>query len=474
VSNSWANSGIDLHLEVAGKGVRAGLEQALREAIRSGRLAAGERLPATRVLAGDLGLSRNTVAAAYSQLVAEGWLSARRGSGTVVAAQAAAGRSVPAAAVERSSPRHDLRAGTPDLASFPRSAWLAAARRALATSPSSDLGYGDPRGLPELRHALAAYLARARGVHATPDRVVVCSGFAHGLTLLCSVLRGRGAKRVATEAFGHASFRETITRAGLAATTIGVDGEGAVVDELVREDAVVLTPAHQFPLGSALAAGRRTACVAWARERGALVVEDDYDGEFRYDRQPVGALQALAPDDVVYCGTASKSLAPGLRLGWLVLPALLVDEVAEVRRLTGGPSALDQLVLAELIESGGYDRHVRRARHAYRRRRDRLVAALGSPVSGVAAGMHVLVELTEPESAVVERAARASLLVEGLSEYAAPGAEHGPALVVGYGTPPEHDFGAAVAALRRALGRARAAPERRRRSGTRAPRRASR
>ena len=196
----------------------------------------------------------------------------------------------------------------------PRSGWLAAARRALAASPASALGYGDPRGLPELRQALAGYLARARGVHASADRIVVCSGFAHGLTLLCSALRAGGARCVATEAFGHASFRETIERAGLRATTIDVDEQGAVVGDLGGEDAVVLTPAHQFPLGVALAPSRRTGCVAWARDHGALVVEDDYDGEFRYDRQPVGALQALAPDHVVYCGTASKSLAPGLRL----------------------------------------------------------------------------------------------------------------------------------------------------------------
>lgn len=470
MTDSWANSGVDLHVELAGTRLRAGIEEALREAIRSGRLAAGERLPPTRALAGDLGVSRNTVAAAYSQLVAEGWLSARRGSGTVVAAHVGAVETSRVSAPEVVQPRHDLRAGTPDLASFPRTGWLAAARRALATSPASSLGYGDPRGSPELRRALASYLARARGVQANADRIVVCSGFAHGLTLLCAVLRTRGAKRIGAEAFGHTSFRETIARAGLRGTTIGVDDRGAVIEELTTEDAVVLTPAHQFPLGSALAASRRTACVAWARERGALVVEDDYDGEFRYDRQPVGALQALAPDHVAYCGTASKSLAPGLRLGWLVLPGALVDEVAEARRLTGGPSALDQLVLAELIESGAYDRHVRRARHAYRKRRDHLVDAVRAPTSGVAAGMHVLVELDEPETAVVERAARAGLLVEGLSEYAAPGAAHAPALVVGYGTPPEHAFAAAVAVLARQLrGRAGGARSSRRRSGSRAP-----
>jgi GntR family transcriptional regulator/MocR family aminotransferase len=443
---TWATSGVDLLVDVGGTRVRAGLEEALRDAVRSGRLAAGTRLPSSRALAVDLGLSRNTVAAAYGQLVAEGWLTAAQGSGTRVAATAQP--AAPAAQPGREARmRFDLRAGTPDVASFPRAGWLAAVRRVLAQAPAASLGYGDPRGALPAREALAAYLARARGVHADPGRVVLCAGFTDGLDVLCRTLRGT----VAVEAFGHRLHRDLIAARGLRLAPIAVDGRGADVSALRRAGAALLTPAHQFPLGVALAAERRTQAVAW----GGLVIEDDYDGEFRYDRQPVGALQALAPERVVYAGTASKSLAPGLRLGWLVLPERLVEPVVEARRLSGGPSVLEQLTLAELIRSGAYDRHVRRARLAYRRRRDKLVAALPAHTraTGIVAGQHVVVELPAglAEEDVVARAAARGLLVQGLSEYAWGGVEHPPALVVGYGTPPEHAYDAALVALRTIL-----------------------
>jgi GntR family transcriptional regulator / MocR family aminotransferase len=445
---TWATSGVDLLVDVRGTRVRAGLEEALREAVRSGRLVAGTRLPSSRALAADLGISRNTVAAAYGQLVAEGWLAAAQGSGTRVATTVQP--PAPAAEPAREPRVHfDLRAGTPDVASFPRAGWLAAVRRALAEMPAASLGYGDPRGTRTAREMLAAYLARSRGVHADPGRIVLCAGFTDGLDLLCRTLRGT----VAVEAFGHRLHRELIAARGLRLQAVAVDLRGADVATLGRAGAALLTPAHQFPLGVALAAERRSQAVAW----GGLVIEDDYDGEFRYDRQPVGALQALAPERVVYAGTASKSLAPGLRLGWLVLPERLLEPVVEARRLSGGPSALEQLTLAELIRSGAYDRHVRRARLAYRRRRDKLVAALPAHTraTGIVAGQHVVVELPPglAEEEVVTRAAERGLLVQGLSEYACEGVEHPAALVVGYGTPPEHAFDAALAALRRTLTR---------------------
>ena len=455
---SWAISGVDVHLELEGTRVRAGLESALREAVRTGRLQAGSRLPSSRSLAADLGLARNTVAAAYAQLVAEGWLTARQGSGTLVADRPASVEA-PAASPEATERRvrYDLRAGSPDVAAFPRTGWLAAARRALAVAPADALGY-EHAGVAELREALAEYLARARGVHASPERIVVCSGFAQGLMLLCAALRAGGATSVATEAFGHRAHREAIAAAGLRSPAVRVDGGGAVVDEFRDADALLLTPAHQFPLGPALVADRRTLAVDWARASGGLIVEDDYDGEFRYDRLPVGAMQALAPEHVVYAGTASKSLAPGVRLGWLVLPARLVAAVVEARRLAGGPSAIEQLTLAELIRSGAYDRHVRRARLVYRRRRDRLVAALARSVpavtvTGIAAGLHAVVELPagSSEDELVTRARARGLAVEGLGTYRATGT-HPPALVVGYGTPPEHAFSGAVARLCATLG----------------------
>lgn len=453
--NPWATSGIDLHLDPTGPRVRAGLEAALRDAVRTGRLPAGMRLPSSRTFAVDLGVARNTVAEAYGQLVAEGWLVARQGSGTQVADRTSLveGASTPPDAVDR--PRYDLRPGSPDISAFPRAGWLAAARRALTAAPAEAFGYTDPRGLGELRQVLAGYLARTRGVWASPDRIVICSGFTQGLGLLCQVLAARGARTLAMEAYGLSDHRQIATTSGLGIATVPVDGHGAAVDELGDADAVLLTPAHQFPLGAALAPGRRTRAVGWAAETARLVIEDDYDGEFRYDRQPLGAVQALAPEHVVYAGTASKSLAPGLRLGWLVLPARLVDEVAAAKsHADRNTSSLDQLTLAEFIGSGGYDRHVRRSRLAYRRRRDRFVAAVQrhapqARITGIAAGMNALLELPggQKEADTVTRAAHHGLALEGLGVYTAVADRHSAALVVGYGTPPEHAFTGAIARL---------------------------
>jgi GntR family transcriptional regulator / MocR family aminotransferase len=442
--------------------VRAGLEQALRDAVRTARLAPGVRLPSSRALAHDLGIARNTVADAYGQLVAEGWLVARQGSGTRVADRAPLVEQASSSPVaEQPPPRFDLRPGAPDLAAFPRAAWLAAARRALSAASDHALGYGDPRGRPELREALVAYLARARAVRVTPDRLVVCSGYTQGLSVLCEALRGRGATTLAMESHVLRDYREIVAARGLRLAPMTVDDEGAVVAEAGDADAMLLTPTHQFPLGAPLAPQRRTDAVRWAVEHRRLVVEDDYDGEFRYDRQPVGAMQGLAPEQVVYAGTASKTLAPGVRLGWLALPADLVDDVVEAKTLADRHSStFDQLTLAQLIASGAYDRHVRRARLAYRRRRDRLVAALARDaphvrVTGIAAGLHALVELPEDadEEELIARAAqRHGLALAGLAPYRAAGAHaRGPALVVGYATPPEHAFTAAVARLVAAL-----------------------
>ena len=458
MSDSWAISSLDLHLDLAGSQVRAGLEAALRKAVRGGPLLPGTRLPSSRALATDLGIARNTVADCYAQLVAEGWLAARQGSGTWVAERvpappASAGPPPPAVARQA---RYDLRTGVPDVAAFPRQAWLAASRKALAAAPARALSYTDPRGLPELRTALAGYLARARGVAVTPDRVVVCAGFAQGLELLCEALRARGATTLAAEALGHQRHWRIAERSGLAVTAVPVDQNGATIGDLDGADALLLTPTHQFPLGVPLAPARRRRAADWASAAGAVIIEDDYDGELRYDRPAVGALQALAPEHVVYAGTASKSLAPGLRLGWLVLPAGLLDEVVAVKAAAWLSSSLDQLTLAEFIASGGYDRQVRRVRLAYRRRRDRLVAALHASapavrVTGLAAGLHVVLRPPQGprEDALVGRAARHGLAVEGLSSYAMPGHDDGggPALVVGYATPPGHAYSTAVARL---------------------------
>ncbi|MFF3427332.1 PLP-dependent aminotransferase family protein [Streptomyces sp. NPDC002602] len=465
MTESWATFGADLHLDLsAGRGLRAGLTEALREAARSGRLAPGTRLPSSRSLAVDLGIARNTVAEAYGELVAEGWLTARHGSGTRVAARAVPRRPARAARVRppaRRGPAYSFVPGSPDLGGFPRTAWSAAARKALAAAPNDAFGYAaDARGRIELREALADYLARARGVDTDPDRIVLCAGFVHGLTLLARVLRARRVREVAVEGWSLDVHRDLLTGAGLRTRPLWLDGAGARTEDLTAASgAVLLTPAHQFPTGVALTPGRRAAAVDWARTTGGLILEDDYDGEFRYDRQPVGALQGLDPDRVVYLGTASKSLAPGLRTGWMVVPAGLVDEVLAAKGHTDWMSGTpDQLTLAEFIRSGAYDRHVRSMRLRYRRRRDALVEALAPrtavTVSGIAAGLHAVLDLPAgTERPLIQAAAWHDLALEGLSRFRHPESAMPArdALVLGYGTPSESAWSGALAALEATL-----------------------
>ncbi|MBT2421458.1 PLP-dependent aminotransferase family protein [Streptomyces sp. ISL-22] len=463
----WATLGIDLHLEPTGPGLRRGLTDALREAVRTGRLAPGTRLPSSRSLAADLGIARNTVAEAYAELVAEGWLTARQGSATRVADRtviAPTGATAPPRAPapsrpERPRPAYDLVPGTPDLAAFPRTEWLKAARRAFLAAPHRALGYGDPRGRPELRTALAGYLSRARGVRADPEHIVVCAGFVHGLQLLGTVLRGRGVQTVAVESYGLVPHWKQLTAAGPATVPLPFDELGTDPGALTHEGAVLLTPAHQFPMGVPLHRDRRATVVDWARRTGGLVLEDDYDGEFRYDRQPVGALQGLDPGHVVYLGTASKSLAPGLRLAWMVLPPPLVAEVTAAKGGVDTCGTPDQLTLAEFLTSGTYDRHVRAARLRYRRRRDALVRALADhaphlQVTGIAAGLHAVLRLPPgTEQSVVQAATWQGLALHGLTFYRHEAATVEPldALVVGYGTPPDHAWAGALEALCRVL-----------------------
>ncbi|OIK03196.1 PLP-dependent aminotransferase family protein [Streptomyces monashensis] len=463
---SWVNSaeriGADLHLELSGPGGRrAALIRALREAVRSGRLAPGTRLPPYRSLAADLGVARNTVADAYAELVAEGWLTARQGSGTRVADRAeplrGAVRTPVRTPVRARGPRHDLRQGAPDASSFPRAAWAAAYRRALQAAPSEAFGPGDPAGRREVREALAEYLARARGVRTEPDRIVVCSGFAHALRLLFGqgaggVLRGP----VGVEAYGLGFHRELLATAGVRTVPLPLDEDGARVDLLGREHAVLLTPAHQFPTGGPLHPERRAAVIDWSRARGSMVLEDDYDGEFRYDRRPVGALQGLDPERVIHIGSVSKSLSPALRLGWMVLPERYVGPVLAAKgEREAWASVLDQLALAEFIVSGAYDRHVRRMRQRYRHRRDRLVATLAAhaphvEVTGLAAGLHAVLRLPPgTERSTVKAATWQGVALDGLAAFRHPQGEPaaGDGLVVGYAAPAEHAYGAALEAL---------------------------
>ncbi|HEY7379552.1 MAG TPA: PLP-dependent aminotransferase family protein [Steroidobacteraceae bacterium] len=433
----------------ANEPLRAQLERELRGAIRAGRLKAGASLPSTRALAADLGLSRGIVVDAYEQLLAEGYLIARQGSvtsvaeGRVMSGQALPRKSAktPAAGVSEQI-RYDFRPAVPDTSTFPRRAWHRSLRKALATAAAASMGYPDPRGTSAARTALAAYVNRARGTLAHAERVLICNGFTQGFRLTCAVLARLGVRAVATEDPSHEEQRVAVRDAGLKCVPVPVDEDGLRVERLEKSDAraVLVTPAHQFPTGAVMAPQRRAALLDWAIRHEALIIEDDYDAEFRYDREPVGALQGIAPERVVYIGSASKTLAPALRLGWLVAPARLAEELARVKKGEDrGSASLEQLAFADFIERGELDRHLRRMRRIYRHRRDRLVAALrthlpGRRVFGIAAGLHLMLELPPgaDESAVVAAARELSVNVTGVQEYRGR-ARLPAALILGYG-----------------------------------------
>jgi GntR family transcriptional regulator / MocR family aminotransferase len=441
---------MDLHLDLAdvsGGSMRARVEQALREAVRSGRLAPGSRLPATRTLCTQLGVSRGVVVDAYAQLAAEGYLQTRRGGGTTVAASTVSPVSNLAGPTSATVIRHDLNPFRPALGGFPRAAWLSALTRVLRCVPDERLGYPDPAGVPELRATLAAYLGRARGVQATPEQVLVTGGLRQAAELLWSTLADSGARRVAVEQPGWRGMSETASDAGLLTVPIPVDENGLIVEALEQEqvDAVALAPAHQYPTGVVLAPGRRVALLEWARARAALIIEDDYDAEYRYDRQPIGSLQGLDPECVVYGGSTSKTLAPVMRLGWIVLPRRLVEKVVERQRRRGSmPPPLNQMALADLIERGELDRHLRRQRRHYSRRRDALLEALASKlpearISGAAAGLYIMVGLPDgvSEQAALDAARARGIALEGAGAASA-------ALVIGYANLPDAAVGKAV------------------------------
>ncbi|KJK42714.1 GntR family transcriptional regulator [Lentzea aerocolonigenes] len=453
------------HFDTVGRNVRAGLMDAFRDAIRTGRLVPGTRLPSSRVLATDLGLGRNTVVRVYSELISEGWLTGLHGSGTEVARRSAepvGGRARPRSPAAPVRPLHDLRPGWPDLSSFPRDEWVRAVKRTVGTAPFEAFGYTDPHGRPELRDAIARYLARSRGLRAHAGNVIVCSGAAEGLRLVAATLAGAGVTKVAIEEFCLHTQRPALLKAGIEPVLLPVDADGAdlsTLDETADLGAVLLTPSHQFPLGVALQSDRRAAVVDWARRRGTLIIEDDYDGEFRYDRSPVGALQGLDHDHVVYLGTASKSLAPGLRIGWLVVPDHLVGPItAEKGWAEDSVGFVNQLAMTEFIESGAYDRHIRAMRAQYGRRRRQLVDVIGehSPatrVAGMSAGLHVLLEQPGRTGAeLVRRAVREQLAVEPLGLFRNPGSTSDrDGLVVGFAAPSPSAWSGALDALVRVL-----------------------
>ena len=461
VSIEWAGLGPELLLALdrdVAEPLRSQLERELRDAIRSHRLGAGERLPSSRELARELNVSRGLVQECYAQLLAEGYLSSRSGSGTRVADGVAheAPASIPAAR-PAPGPEINFAIGRPDLGSFPRQDWAWAVREVSRTAPADAFGYGDPRGSEQLREVLAAYLRRVRGAVADPERIVICAGFAQGINLVLRALAQDSVQLVAFEDPGYAEDGITAERWGLAATRVAVDRDGIDVEALAASGAraVLLTPAHQSPTGVVLAPQRRQALVEWADTLDATIIEDDYDSEFRYDREPVGALQGLAPHRVAMIGTVSKSLSPTLRLGWIVCPPRLLKKIMEEKLLDDrGSPGIDQLALAMLIQSGRFDRHLRRMRAVYAARREALIDALhrAAPeveLHGLAAGFHAVAHLpgTLDETAIVAAARDRSVGLFPMSRFRASGDTRPPQLVLGFGDLSEQAIRRGIAAI---------------------------
>jgi len=464
---AWSNSSPELLLLVkreSAEPLRVQLQTQLRTAIQSGRLSAGERLPSSRDLARSLGVARGTVQDCYEQLRSEGYLVAQTGSATRVAdLRLGSADDVDAPALgPRQRPSRpllaDFASGVPDLGSFPRGDWSWALREATRTAPNAAFDYGDPRGDPALRTVVAAYLRRVRGMNARPDQVIICAGFAQGIAVTFRALALRGRTVVAVEDPGSIG---TVTRAaeavGGAAVPVRVDDRGIDVEALESSGArvVVLTPAHQWPTGVVLAAERRLALLEWAVRNDAIIVEDEYDAEFRYDRDPVGSLQGLAPDRVVTLGTVSKSLAPALRLGWAVVPGHLADEVAAAKETADrGAPIIDQVALARLMESGRYDRHLRRMRGLYGERRDALASALrrAAPhvaLTGLAAGFHAVAHLPSAakEGSIVDAARERGVRLYGMSTYRSDRSAHPAQLVLGFGNTSAEEIHAGIEAV---------------------------
>ncbi|MEJ2855538.1 MULTISPECIES: MocR-like pyridoxine biosynthesis transcription factor PdxR [unclassified Saccharothrix] len=451
------------------RGLADWLADRLRVAIAEGRLPVGGTLPATRTLATELGVSRGVVTEAYRRLAEEGHVTGRGRVGTVVT-------SVPATPTTRTAhqttapvfpttpgadvfdvvreapARIDLSPGVPDLTAFPRAAWLRAERSVLSHLSSVEFGYGDPHGTPALRAAVTRWLARTRGIVADPDEVVVVTGVAQALALLAEALLDAGIDQLAVEDPGSLGVRQHLNHHGLATPPVPVDDQGLVVADL-HTRAVFVTPAHQFPTGVVLSPDRRRELDRW----GGLIVEDDYDAEHRYDRSPTPALKAALPDRVCYAGSVSKLLAPALRTGWLLVPARHRDAIVAAKRFADlGSTALPQLVLAELMDSGELEKHLRLLRRRHVRRRDAMTRAIaehlpGARVHGVAAGLYLTITLPGDVSDTDLAAAALHLGVKAqpLSWHAQRPTR--PGLVLGYAANPGSVLTEGIATIAEAL-----------------------
>ncbi|MEW1604567.1 PLP-dependent aminotransferase family protein [Streptomyces sp. NPDC093808] len=462
--------------DVPGDGKADWLARQVREAITDRRLTVGSRLPATRLLAADLRVSRGVVTEAYRRLAEDGHVEGRRRGGTVVVAAPPpplpprARRPAPVTpftgspdarafdALRAADARIDLTPGRPDLSAFPRTAWLRAERAVLAELSSADLGYGDPRGAPRLRRAVADRLARSRGIAVEPDGILIVAGIAQALTLLHPVLRADGMTAVAVEEPGSLGTRQHLAHGGLATPPVPVDAHGPDVTALraTGAPAVLLTPAHQFPTGVVTSGERRRELLRWAAD-GGLILEDDYDAEHRYDRPPVPALRSLLTDRLCYMGSVSKLLAPALRIGWLLPPRRHLEALTDAKRFTDlGSAVLPQLVLARLMETGHLERHLRLLRARHVRRRDAVIAAVhahlpGAVVHGAAAGLHLTVTYAPdvPDTELAAAALALGVKCHPLSWHRQlPGR---PGLVLGYAADPPGTLAEGVALLGTAL-----------------------
>jgi GntR family transcriptional regulator/MocR family aminotransferase len=490
---------LDLDAQPAGP-LHDRLRRALRSAIVSGRIAAGSALPPSRTLAADLGCSRWAVTEAYAQLAAEGYLEARAGSATRVrpgvagpatgvrpglgdspvgarrgvagsptgARSGVAGSPSPAPPAARPAPpsahpRFDFTPGLPDLRAFPRKRWADAVREAGRQSPFTDLGYLEHAGHPRLRETLAGYLTRSRGAAISAEDLTICAGTTDGLARIARSLREHGHTHLAVEDPGWTWTREAVTDAGLVAVPIGVDGDGLRVD-LLRDQpwirAAIVAPAHQFPTGTVLAPARRAELIRWAHDVDGILLEEDKDADYRYDRRPVAAIQGMAPSRTALLGSVSKTLSPALRIGWFATPSRWTPDVAAANPLALPPPVLDQLAFAWFLDNGGYDRHLRACRRRYRARRDALVGELarrlpGARVSGAAAGLHLLLHLDGVRATeVVVAAARDGVSVDAVGNYTSAAGAGDSTLILGYGNLADSAVAEAVSRLADAIERA--------------------
>jgi GntR family transcriptional regulator / MocR family aminotransferase len=428
----------------------------LRRALAEGRLAAGERLPASRALAAELGVSRTVINGAYAQLFAEGWIEGRHGSGTYVADGAPGDRAAgapPATAAQpgpavptachpagRYGPAApaviDLRPGIPWVAGLDRAAWRRAWRTAGLQPPAAP----DPRGLPGLRAALTGYLRRSRGVQCGPEEILVTRGIAGGLGLIAATVLRPG-DRAGVEEPGYPVARDVLAASGAQVVPCPVDADGLLVSELPADlKLIYATPSHQYPVGGRLPVPRRRALIAWARTHGALIAEDDYDGEFRFDVAPLPALYGLDPEVVIYLGSATKTCTPALRVGWLAARPDLVTRLAETSdRLDASAAGPAQHAALTLIAGGDLERHIRRMRHEYTRRRSVLAAAFADGQAGRLlgdqAGIHLVLRTRQDADEIAAAAGRHGVAVGTLTRFYS-GPVTGGGLVIGYGGAP--------------------------------------